>query len=178
MEFKDRLEYARPLYVGRQWAPYLSGATDELPLDLDENEEKAIEKFEKEWEVAGVNSETLDSPLFEKCVISGKMSDCVEVTAINRELIKAEEQRIETENKLEKLSADNKKTFENVYQAHIKQEEFRQHSDLKPAFRAKLADMFLAAQEKGVTLKLNEPSRQKTAETVGIEKPANKDQER
>ena len=111
MEFKDRLEYARPLYVRRQWAPYLSGATDELPLDLDENEEKAIEKFEKEWEVAGVNSETLDNPLFEKCVISGKMSECVEVTAINRELIKAEEQRIETENKLEKLSAANKKTF-------------------------------------------------------------------
>lgn len=158
MEFKDRLEYARPFCVGRQWAPYLSGATDELPLDLDENEEKAIEKFEKEWEVVEVKSETVDEPVFARCEISGLMADCVEVVAINRELIKIEEQRIETDNKLGNLSEENKKTFESVYQAHIKQEEFQQHPDLKPAFRSKLADMFLAAQEKGVTLKLNEPS--------------------
>ena len=178
MEFKDRLKYADTLYVSQHWASYLAGATDELPSDLDEKEEKGIEKFEREWEVVEVKPETVDAPVFARCEISGLMADCVEVVAINRDLIKAEEQRIETDNKLGKLSEENKKTFESVYQAHIRQDEFRNHPDLKPAFRAKLADIFLAAQEKGVTLKLNEPSPQKTAETVGKEKPANKDQER
>lgn len=177
MEFKDRLEYADTIHISRQWATYLAGATDEFPYDADEKEIKRIEKFEKEWEIVEVRPETVDDPVFTRCAISGLMADCVEVVAINRDLIKAEEQRIETDTKLDKLSEDNKKTFESVYQAHIRQDEFRNHPDLKPAFRAKLADMFLAAQEKGVTLKINEAQPQKTAEPVK-DKTAEKQQER
>ena len=67
-----------------------------------------------------------------------------------------EEQRRETDEKLSELSSENAETFKQVYESHVSRPEFQQHPRMMEIFRAKLADVFVDAERRGIVLKPEE----------------------
>ena len=98
----------------------------------------------------------LDSPDFGECRICGMQAAVTKATFINKEAVREEEQRRETDEKLSELSSENAETFKQVYESHVSRPEFQQHPRMKEIFRAKLADVFVDAERRGIVLKPEE----------------------
>lgn len=98
----------------------------------------------------------LDSPDFGECRICGMQAAVTRATFINKEAVREEEQRRETDEKLSELSSENAKNFKQVYESHVSRPEFQQHPRMKEIFRAKLADVFVDAERRGIVLKPEE----------------------
>lgn len=94
-------------------------------------------------------------------------------TFINKEAVREEEQRRETDEKLSELSSENAETFKQVYESHVSRPEFREHPRMKEIFRAKLADVFVDAERRGIVLKPEE-----RAIDSNLNKPNKNDMER
>ena len=94
-------------------------------------------------------------------------------TFINKEAVREEELRRETDEKLSELSSENTETFKQVYESHVSRLEFKEHPRMKEIFRAKLADVFVDAERRGIVLKPEE-----RAVDSNLSKPDRKDMER
>ena len=94
-------------------------------------------------------------------------------TFINKEAVREEEQRRETDEKLSQLSSENAEIFKQVYESHVSRPEFKEHPRMKEIFRAKLADVFVDAERRGIVLKPEE----RTIDS-NLSKPDGKDMER
>ena len=126
---------------------------------------KACEKFEKTYEFVDYKADEMESPDFGRCQITGEKGDLITITVIHKELVRREELSREANLKLEGLSEENKKTFDAVFNSHIKQPEFRMHPELICNFKNRLADIFVEAEKNGITLKQTEPIRRTEQET-------------
>ena len=91
----------------------------------------------------------------------------------NKEAVREEEQRIETYENLSELSSENAETFKQVYESHVSRPEFKEHPRMKEIFRAKLADVFVDAERRGIVLKSEE-----RAIDSNLSKPNKNDMER
>ena len=49
----------------------------------------------------------------------------------NKEAVRGEEQRRETDEKLSELSSENAETFKQVYESHVSRPEFKEHPRMK-----------------------------------------------
>ena len=115
----------------------------------------------------------LDLPDFGECRICGMQAAVTKATFINKEAVREEEQRRETDEKLSELSSENAETFKQVYESHVSRPEFREHPRMKEIFRAKLADVFVDAERRGIVLKPEE-----RAIDSNLSKPNRNDMER
>lgn len=91
----------------------------------------------------------------------------------NKEAVREEEQRRETDEKVSELSSENAETFIQVYESHVSRPEFKEHPRMKEIFRAKLADVFVDAERRGIVLKSEE-----RAIDSNLSKPNKNDMER
>ena len=91
----------------------------------------------------------------------------------NKEAVREEEQRRETDEKVSELSSENAETFKQVYESHVSRPEFKEHPRMKEIFRAKLADVFGDAERRGIVLKSEE-----RAIDSNLSKPNKNDMER
>lgn len=156
LSYKEKVEnFSNNIQINTFFIPYIVNGPED-GVNMSEKEREQVDNFLKKWEYVDCNEEELDSPDFGRCAICGEVSALVTATFINREAVKEEEQRRDTNEKISALTPENKETFEKVYESHISQPEFRNHPHMKEVFRAKLADVFKDANERGIALKLNE----------------------
>lgn len=109
----------------------------------------------------------------ENAAFAGMQAAVTKTTFINKEAVREEEQRRETDEKLSQLSQENAETFKQVYESLISRPEFKEHPHMKEIFRAKLADVFVDAERRGIVLKPEE-----RAIDSNLSKPDGKDMER
>ena len=161
ISFKEQIDnFSNDFYINTAYIPYIVNGP-ECADGLSADELKKIDDFLDKWSYVDCSEAMLDSPDFGECHICG-MQAAVE-----------EEQRRETDEKLSELSSENAETFKQVYESHVSRPEFKEHPRMREIFRAKLADVFVDAERRGIVLKPEE-----RAIDSNLNKPNKNDMER
>lgn len=179
VSFKEQVEkFSSRISINPAYLSYISDG--ELSDDITEQEYGKINKFMEKWEYADGGETIPDSPIPGRCAVCGEDCPVIEAVFINKEAVRDENQRRETQRKQETeqrisgLSAENRETFEKIFAAHIVKQEFIDHPEIKELFRAKLADVFFEANRQGLNLKTAErtvePAQTKTEEKHSLER--------
>lgn len=156
ISFKEQIDnFSNDFYINTAYIPYIVNGP-ECADGLSADELKKIDDFLDKWSYVDCSEAMLDSPDFGECRICGMQATVTKATFINKEAVREEEQRRETDEKLSELSSENAETFKQVYESHVSRPEFQQHPRMKEIFRAKLADVFVDAERRGIVLKPEE----------------------
>lgn len=173
ISFKEQIDnFSNDFYINTAYIPYIVNGPD-CADGLSADELKKIDYFLDKWSYVDCSQEMLDSPDFRECRICGMKAAVTKTTFINKEAVREEEQRRETDEKLSQLSSENAEIFKQVYESHVSRPEFKEHPRMKEIFRAKLADVFVDAERRGIVLKPEE----RTIDS-NLSKPDGKDMER
>lgn len=157
IEYSEQLEkFSFDSSISPQYIPYIVYGPDSLGDSVSEAEVQKIDQFLEKYEFVSFDENRLESPDFGRCSISGMQGEVVPAVFINKEAVKEEDQRRATQEKISGMSAENRETFEKVFQAHVNQKEFKEHPKLVESFRSKLADVFVDASRRGIQLKASE----------------------
>ncbi|WP_370846152.1 hypothetical protein [Parasutterella sp.] len=158
ISFKEQIDnFSNDFYINTAYIPYIVNGP-ECADGLSADELKKIDDFLDKWSYVDCSEAMLDSPDFGECRICGMQAAVTKATFINKEAVREEEQRRETDKKLSELSSENAETFKQVYESHVSRPEFKEHPRMKEIFRAKLADVFVDAERRGIVLKPEERS--------------------
>lgn len=156
ISFKEQIDnFSNDFYINTAYIPYIVNGPD-CADGLSADELKKIDDFLDKWSYVDCSEAMLDLPDFGECRICGMQAAVTKATFINKEAVREEEQRRETDEKLSELSSENAETFKQVYESHVSRPEFREHPRMKEIFRAKLADVFVDAERRGIVLKPEE----------------------
>ena len=173
ISFKEQIDnFSNDFYINTAYIPYIVNGPD-CADGLSADELKKIDDFLDKWSYVDCSEAMLDSPDFGECRICGMQAAVTKATFINKEAVREEEQRRETDEKLSQLSSENAEIFKQVYESHVSRPEFKEHPRMKEIFRAKLADVFVDAERRGIVLKPEE----RTIDS-NLSKPDGKDMER
>lgn len=158
ISFKEQIDnFSNDFYINTAYIPYIVNGP-ECADGLSADELKKIDDFLDKWSYVDCSEAMLDSPDFGECRICGMQATVTKATFINKEAVREEEQRRETDKKLSELSSESAETFKQVYESHVSRPEFKEHPRMKEIFRAKLADVFVDAERRGIVLKPEERS--------------------
>ena len=156
ISFKEQIDnFSNDFYINTAYIPYIVNGP-ECADGLSADELKKIDDFLDKWSYVDCSEAMLDSPDFGECHICGMQAAVTKATFINKEAVREEEQRRETDEKLSELSSENAETFKQVYESHVSR-----------------PDVFVDAERRGIVLKPEE-----RAIDSNLNKPNKNDMER
>lgn len=111
ISFKEQIDnFSNDFYINTAYIPYIVNGP-ECADGLSADELKKIDDFLDKWSYVDCSEAMLDSPDFGECRICGMQAAVTKATFINKEAVREEEQRRETDEKLSELSSENAETF-------------------------------------------------------------------